>query len=457
VSHTGVPPAVVAPEPARSYHCGGTLPENVMAGAWRKRAVWAGGAAGATAMLVLLYANLTASAARVEHAIPHRYTVSDSQFVRIMGSLLGPGMAQGNRVTTLLNGDQVFPAMLAAIRRAEQSITFETYIYWSGDVGRQFAEALSERARAGIKTHLLLDWVGSGKVEAATLDGMEQAGVEIVRYRPLRWYNLDRLNNRTHRKLLVVDGRIGFTGGIGIADHWLGNAEDEDHWRDSHFQVEGPVVAQLQAAFMDNWIESRGEVLDGPDYFPPLEPAGGHFAQAFRSSPGEGSASMRLMYLLAIASAARSIRIGNAYFVPDSLTVAMLVQARERGVDVEIVVPGPVLDAQIVRRASRAKWGPLLAAGVRIFEYQPTMYHTKVMVVDEVWSSVGSTNFDDRSFRLNDEANLNVLDAEFGREQARIFAADRERSREVTLAEWQRRPLRERVQERLARLVKSQL
>ena len=250
-----------------------------------------------------------------------------------------------------------------------------------------------------------------------------------MRYRPLRWYNLDRLNNRTHRKLLIVDGRVGFTGGIGVADHWLGNAEDKEHWRDSHFQVEGPVVAQLQGAFMDNWIESRGEVMDGADYFPQLEPVGGHYAQVFRSSPGEGSASMRLMYLLAIASAAKSIRIANAYFVPDSLVRDMLVQARDRGVDVEIIVPGPVLDAQIVRRASRAKWGPLLRAGVRIYEYQPTMYHTKVMVVDEVWSSVGSTNFDDRSFRLNDEANLNVLDPEFGQR-----AGARLRGRPGTLA-----------------------
>jgi cardiolipin synthase len=423
---------------------------------WRKRAVWAAGAAAATAMLVLLYANLTASSARLEHSIPHRYAPTDSQFVRIMGSLLGPAMVQGNRVKTLLNGDEVFPAMLSAIRSARRSITFETYIYWSGDIGQQFAEALSARARAGVKTHVLLDWVGSGKMEAAMLDEMENAGVEIVRYRPLRWYNVDRLNNRTHRKLLIVDGRVGFTGGIGVADHWLGNAEDPDHWRDSHFQVEGPVVAQLQAAFMDNWIESRGEVMDGPDYFPRLDPAGEHYAQVFRSSPGEGSASMRLMYLLAIASAAKSIRIANAYFVPDSLVVDMLVQARERGVAVEIIVPGPVLDAQIVRRASRAQWGPLLRSGVRIYEYQPTMYHTKVMVVDDVWSSVGSTNFDDRSFRLNDEANLNVLDAEFGRAQARVFVDDRARSREVTLEEWERRPFKERVQERFARLVKSQ-
>jgi cardiolipin synthase A/B len=374
-----------------------------------------------------------------------------------MGSLLGPPMAQGNRVTSLLNGDQVFPAMLDAIRSAKRSIDFETYIYWSGTVGREFGDALAERARAGVPTHLLIDWLGSTKADEKILDAMRDAGVEIVRYRPLRWYSVDRINHRTHRKLLVVDGRIGFTGGVGIADQWLGHAQDKEHWRDSHFRVEGPVVAQLQAAFLDNWVEAEGHVLDGEAYFPRLVPVGSDFAQVFRSAPGEGSASMRLMYLLAIAAATRSILIANAYFVPDSQTVAMLVEARRRGAEVEIVVPGPVLDAQIVRRASRATWGPLLEAGVRIYEYQPTMYHTKVMVVDDVWASVGSTNFDDRSFRLNDEANLNVLDPAFGREQARVFADDRRRSRQVTLEAWRRRPLLERVQERWATLVKSQL
>jgi cardiolipin synthase len=286
---------------------------------------------------------------------------------------------------------------------------------------------------------------------------MRRAGVEIVQYRPLRWYDLDRLNKRDHRKLLIVDGAVGFTGGVGIADKWLGHAQDPDHWRDSHFKVEGPVVAQLQAAFMDNWVETRGEVLDGPGYFPPIEPKGASVAQALYSSPVDGTRTIRLMYLLAIASAERSIRIANSYFVPDSLAVAMLVAARRRGVEVEILVPGPVLDAQVVRRASRAMWGPLLQAGVRIYEYQPTMYHTKVMVVDDRWVSVGSTNFDDRSFRLNEEANLNVLDPEFGRQQAEVLAEDRSHSRRITLEEWRHRSLWERMQERVARTFRSQL
>jgi cardiolipin synthase len=409
-------------------------------------------------VLILLWSNLSSPSPPVAPTMAHTYAAGDSQFVRVMGSLLGPPLVGGNRVRSLRNGDQVFPAMLDAIRSARRSIDFESYIYWSGRVGREFADALSERARAGVPTHLLIDWAGSAvKADPAALEQMRSAGVEIVMYRPLRWYSLDRINNRTHRKLLIVDGRIGFTGGIGIADQWLGHAQDKEHWRDSHFQVEGPVVEQLQAAFLDNWIESEGHVLEGPAYFPAPAPAGDALAQAFRSSPGEGSASMRLMYLLAIASAARSIRIANAYFVPDSQVVAMLVAARRRGVEVEIIVPGPVLDAQIVRRASRAMWGPLLAAGVRLYEYQPTMYHVKVMVVDDAWVSVGSTNFDNRSFRLNDEANLNVLDPAFAGEQLRAFEDDRGRSRQVTLEAWRHRPLWERVQERWAVLLRSQL
>jgi cardiolipin synthase len=414
-------------------------------------------AVGLTIVVILLYLNLAGSERRIEHTIPHRYATGDSQFVRTMGNLLGPPILPGNRVTTLLNGDHIFPAMLQTIRSARRTITFENYIYWSSHVGKEFTDALSERARAGVRTHVLLDWVGSQRVDQDDLKQMRQAGVEIVEYRPLRWYALGRINHRTHRKLLVVDGRMGFTGGVGIADKWLGHAQDRDHWRDSHFRAEGPVVAQLQAAFLDDWFEATGLVLDGPGYFPALDSAGPERAQVFRSSPASGSESLRLMYLLAIASAARRILIANSYFVPDRVAVAMMVEARRRGVEVEIIVPGPILDAQVVRRASRAMWGPLLEAGVRIYEYQPTMYHTKVMVVDDLWASVGSTNFDDRSFRLNQEANLNVLDAGFAGEQARVFAEDRGHSRRITLEEWRHRPAWERVQEWFAGRLRGQL
>ena len=421
------------------------------------RAAWAAAAVAMTLVAVLFYANLTSPDQPIEHAIAHRYATRDPQFLRTMTHLLGPSVVPGNRVTALLNGDQAFPAMLEAIRSAKRSINLEAYIFWSGKVGKAFAEALSERARAGVPTHLLVDWVGSKKMDDALLNQMRQAGVEVVKYHPLRWYNLERFNNRTHRKLLVVDGRVGFTGGLGIADLYLGHAQDRDHWRDAQFRAEGPVVGQMQAAFLDNWLETGGALLDGEEYFPKLDSVGSQAAQAVHSSPGGGTESLRLMYLLAIASATRSILIANSYFVPNSLAVAMLVDARRRGVEVEIIVPGPINDAQLVRRASRAKWGPLLEAGVNIYEYQPTMYHTKMMVVDDYWVSVGSTNFDNRSFRLNDEANLNVFDEEFARAQAGVFGEDRALSRKVTLEEWRRRPIGQRLEELVGRMMRHQL
>jgi len=410
-----------------------------------------------TAVAVLVALNLASRQRSVERRIEHRYGVEDPQFARAMGSLLGPALVGGNRITPLRNGDRIFPAMLEAIRAARSTINFETYIYWSGDIGREFAEALAERARTGVAVRVMLDWVGAGKIDEAIVARMEEAGVVVVRYHPLKWYNLSRLNNRTHRKLLVVDGAVGFTGGVGIADVWRGDAQDPDHWRDSHFQVEGPIVAQLQAAFMDNWIETRGEVLHGEEYFPALRPVGPHCGQVFQSSSDGGSESVRLMYLLSIAAARRSLRIANAYFVPDDLSVRHLVEAARRGVRVEVIVPGKYIDFGVVRKASRARWGPLLEAGIAIYEFQPTMYHTKVMVVDDLWVSVGSTNFDSRSFRLNDEANLNLLDPDLAAELTGHFEEDKVRSHRMTLEAWRRRPWRQKLQERAAEMVRSQL
>jgi len=279
----------------------------------------------------------------------------------------------------------------------------------------------------------------------------------LERYHPLRWYNIARVNNRTHRKLLVVDGKIGFTGGVGIADLWLGNADSKEHWRDSHYQIEGPAVAQMQAAFTDNWIKTRAKVLFGPEYFPELKPVGDSLAQVFKSSRGEGSESVRLMYLLSIASAAKNIRLQAAYFVPDDLAIATFVAARKRGVRIEIIVPGAQTDAKIVQSASRSLWGALLDAGVEIYEYQPTMYHCKVIIVDDVWVSVGSTNFDDRSFRLNDEANLNVYDASFAVEQAKVFEADKGKSRLMTRAEFKNRSAAGKMFDEIAGTLRRQL
>ena len=411
----------------------------------------------ATGALVLLALNFTAGEKKVQQQLPRLYSTASPDFERALGSLLGPGIVGGNAVTELLNGDQIFPPMLAAIQGAKKSITFETYIYWSGDIGKQFADALSERARAGVRVHVLLDWVGSANMDESYLTEMKEAGVQIEKFHKPHWYNLARLNNRTHRKLLVVDGQVGFTGGVGIAPHWMGNAQDPDHWRDSHYLVRGPVVAQIQATFLDNWLKVTGKVLHGALYFPPIAPAGAQKAQMFSSSPSSGSESMQLMYHLAITAAERSIDLSVAYFVPDELTQKHLMDALARGVRVRFITPGEHTDTDTVKAASRATWGPLLQAGALIYEYQPTMYHCKVMIVDRLLVSVGSTNFDNRSFRLNDEANLNVYDAAFARRQTEVFEEDLKRSRRVTYEAWLNRPLREKAHEKLTGWLRSQL
>ena len=400
-----------------------------------------------TLVLALLYLNFTGPEKKVETEIEHLYPVEDPQFLRSMGLLMGPSILEGNKATELINGDRIFPAMLQAIRAAKKTVLFETFIYWSGDIGNEMAGALAERARAGLKVHVLLDWVGSSRGEDAIVDRMKSAGVEVRKYHPLTWYNLDRMNNRTHRKLLIVDGAIGFTGGVGIAPQWTGNAQDPDHWRDTHYRVEGPIVAQMQSVMLDNWSKATGKVLHGRDYFPPLQAAGEQSAQMFASSPNGGSESMLMMMLLAITAATRSIDIANAYFVPDDVTRRALVAAVKRGVRVRILVPGKYIDTATVRRASRGLWGELLEAGVQIHEYLPTMLHCKLMVVDGLMTSVGSTNFDVRSFRLNDEANLNIYDAAFAVRQTEVFEADLKQSRRVTLQTWRARPFTEKLHE----------
>ncbi len=414
----------------------------------------------ATGALVLLALNFTAGEKKVQQQLPRLYSTAHPQFERALGSLLGPGIVGGNAVTELLNGDQIFPPMLAAIKSAQKSVTFETYIYWSGDIGKQFADALSERARAGVPVHVLLDWVGSAKMEESYLAEMKAAGVQIEKFHKPHWYNLARLNNRTHRKLLVVDGQVGFTGGVGIAPEWTGHAQDPNHWRDSHYLVRGPVVAQMQATFLDNWLKVTGKVLHGEAYFPAIAqdpPVGTQKAQMFSSSPSSGSESMQLMYHLAITAAERSIDLSVAYFVPDELTHKLLMDALARGVRLRLVTPGEHTDTETVKAASRATWGPLLQAGAEIYEYTPTMYHCKVMIVDQLLVSVGSTNFDNRSFRLNDEANLNVYDAAFAKRQTQVFEDDIQRSRRVTYEAWLDRPLREKAHEKLTALLRSQL
>ncbi|MEX3951783.1 cardiolipin synthase [Paraburkholderia sp. EG287B] len=410
-----------------------------------------------TLVVILVIANLTSGEKKIEHKINRLYASDSPQFIRSMGLLLGPPVVEGNRFEVLVNGDAIFPSMLAGIRSAQHTITFETFIYWSGAIGEEIACALSDKARAGVAVHVLLDWMGSSKMDKRYQRMLREAGAQLVLYHKPHWTGLGRMNDRTHRKLLVIDGRIGFTGGVGIADEWTGHAQDEKHWRDTHLRIEGPAVGQMQAVFMDNWVKSTGNVLHGPEYFPEIDAAGDGLAHMFSSSPSGGSDDMELMYLMAITAAAHSIHLSTAYFVPDKLTINAIVEAVKRGVKVRIITPGKRIDTHTVREASRACWGELLAAGVEMYEYQPTMFHCKLIVVDEYLVSVGSTNFDSRSFKLNDEANLNIYDRDFARQQTAIFDADAALAKRITLEDWRRRSLREKLLEHAAALLDSQL
>lgn len=387
----------------------------------------------------------------------HQFGVRDVAFTQTLHALTGAALTHGNRVEILKNGVQFFPAMLSAIRAAKKTINLEFYIYWDGEIGRQFAEALAERARAGLKVNVILDAVGSGPMSHDLTDFMVRNGIAVEWYHPLRWYTISRVNHRTHRKLLVVDGEIGFAGGVGIADEWLGDADAKDHWRETVVRIEGPAVTQMQFAFMDNWVKSRGELLTGLDYFPQIGPRGDTLAQVMKSSPSEGSSAVKLLFIIAIVSATKSIYISTAYFVPDKDTIKALQGAIRRGVDVRVIVPGEFTDVPIVRHAGRFYYSQLLRRGIRIFEYQPTMMHAKTMVVDGILSTIGSSNFDDRSFRLNDECNVNIYDEGIAAQMEQMFFADLARSEEITRRRWIRRPWMERVKERVAGWFKEQL
>src|SRR5205814_3105991 len=361
------------------------------------------------------------------------YSAQSPEFRQAAGSLLGPNFVDGNSISTLVNGDEIFPAMLSAIRSARRSINLETYIFWDGEIAREFTAALSERARAGVHVNMILDARGTSKLGLANKKQLEDAGAQVVKYHTGCWPDPRRYNNRTHRKLLIIDGRIAFIGGAGIADLWAGNADSTKHWRPNPYKVTGPDVAQLQASFMSNLLKTRGTVLHGPDYFPPLTTTGSYPAQAVISAPRESN--LDLLYLLATASAQTTLRIENAYFLPDDLMRKELIAAAKRGVKVEVLVPGKKIDQKLVRAASKRHWPDLIKEGIKIFEYEPTMLHVKLIIVDDVFVSIGSGNFDNRSIRLNDEANLDVLDRQFAAEQTRLFEMDKRRSHEVALKE----------------------
>jgi cardiolipin synthase len=385
---------------------------------------------------VLGLASSACARVQTHFALPD-LAMADPSFGPTIEAYTQTRVAGGNTVDLLLNGDQIFPAILAAIRSARTTITYAQYFYESGEMPQQIAEALADRCRAGIRAHVLLDGFGAFTMPAAYRKTMTDAGCEVVTFRPLS-FGFGKDNNRSHRRILVVDGRVGFTGGVGVSPSWTGNGRTKDHWRQTDVRIEGPVVASLQGAFVENWLEATGTVFGGEAYFPRLAPHGTVTAQVVHSSPAEGSFSMYTMFLLAMSSARHSIYITNPYFLLDARMTRALTEASRRGVRVVLLLPGPI-DNYMVRHASRAGFGELFKAGIAIYEYQAGLLHAKTMVIDGVWATVGSTNLDTRSFALNEEVNLVVYSPDVAARLERVFADDLGYSQKINPTTWRDR------------------
>jgi cardiolipin synthase A/B len=384
--------------------------------------------------------------------------VRDREFLRAAEALTAAPISDGNEVELLINGDRIFPAFLKTIERAQSTVNLLTYVYWRGDIAHDVAGLLCRKAREGVEVNVLLDWVGTAKMDRALIEQMRKAGVCVAKFRPLKPYAIRRLNNRTHRKLLIADGRVGMTGGVGIAEEWTGDAQDPGHWRDTHVRVSGPVVRQLQGAFGENWLEATGDALVGLGYLPALEPVtDGGPMQLVRSRAGVGDTNVEALYFLAIESARRTLDLTAAYFAPRPAFVKALCDAAERGVRVRVLVPGPHIDKEFVRIAGRETYEGLLDCGVEIFEYQPTMLHAKTLCIDGAWASVGSVNFDNRSFQLHDEATLCVQSERLAAQLTERFGADLEVSEAIDPGRWRDRPLHHRAGERVLRLAQREL
>ncbi len=365
-------------------------------------------------------------------------------------ALTGHPATEGNRAEILVNGDRIFPAILDAIRGAEDSLHLETYVYWRGDIAVDFAEAVCERSRAGVECRILLDAIGSAQMRPELVRKMRDAGAHVVRFRPPMPHLIRRAGNRTHRRIIVVDGRIGFTGGVGIADEWTGDAQDPDHWRDTHLRLEGPVVRSLQGSFAEHWVEATGEALVGPRLLPDLEPFDdGVPMQVVRSGARVGDTNIEVLYYLAIASAEERIDLTAAYFVPRPPFVKALCNAVERGVEVRVLVPGANTDKEFVRLAGREVYAELVDCGVEVFEFEPTMLHAKSIAIDGCWASIGTVNFDNRSFQLNEELTVCVFDAGIATELHEIFERDLSRSERIDPDRWERRSRTQRLLEKL--------
>jgi len=392
-----------------------------------------------------------------QYGLDHDLEVGSQEFLDTIAGAASVPFIPGNKFELLNNGDAFYPAMLKAVREAERSITIEAYIYWAGEIGMTFARALAERASQGVKVKIMLDAVGSASVGDEIIKVLKEGGAHVAWYNPIRWNKLRTLNNRTHRKSLIIDGSIGFTGGAGIADQWTGNAQDEKHWRDLQVRIEGPAVRPLQSGFAQNWLECTGEIVIGPDFYPEPEAAGKIAIQTIMSSPQTGASAVHIMYLLAISSARHSIEIANPYFVPDHLAIDLFRDAVKRGVSVRIMVAGTPNDTVMARLNSLRLYGAILEAGVELLEYDRTMMHHKTMVVDGLWATVGTTNFDNRSFAHNEENNVCVCDAKIARELNDMFVKDAASCQRVDLKKWRRRPFPGRVAEALASFVQDQV
>jgi cardiolipin synthase len=383
--------------------------------------------------------------------------VGDPTFAATLSAYAGTTVVPGNRVEVLLNGDQIFPAKLRAIRAAKRSINYAQYVWEEGQASEDIVNALAGRCRTGLSVNVLLDAVGAFSMPPDYRQRMVDAGCRVESFRPLGPFAVDKVNYRNHRRILVADGRVGITGGSGTSGKWGGNGRQEDHWRDTDVWAEGPVVEQLQGAFAENWLEATGIALGGPDYFPsPVEAKGDVAAQAVRSSPAGGSAAVYTMYLLAMASAKESVYITNPYFLPDDKMIETLLQTARRGVRVKLLLPGAI-DHNLVRQASRSELGRLLQAGIEIYEYRPAMLHAKTMVVDGRWATVGSTNLDRRSFALNDEINLVVYNQAVAQRLERVFTDDISRSKQLTYDGWKDRGFVSRFLEMLSIPVRGQM
>jgi cardiolipin synthase len=418
----------------------------------------------AVAVIAIAFLALMLVLALFEPGLP--YTIArppsagleSPKFSRLLGTLVGAETHHDAYVEVLTNGEVYYEAELDAIRAARHSVNLEAYIFRRGRVTRGFVEALTERARAGVKVSMVLDTVGSFTTPTAYFAELTAAGGRVAWYHPIRWHTLPRLNNRTHRELIIVDGRTGFVGGSGFADEWRYDLRGRKRWRDTMFKLEGEIVRSLQSTFVENWIEASGEILTEEDYFPACERKGSATALVVTSSPTTGlSTRARILFQTLIATARESLHIATPYFVPDKSARDEIVRAiQKRGVAVKILTPGRNSDQLLTRRSSRRLYGALLEAGAEIYEYQPAMMHAKVLVIDRLWSVVGSTNFDNRSFGLNDEVNLAVRDESLADRLLADFARDVAASRAITLAAWRRRPLLERGHEYLGRLLERQ-